>query len=172
MEDRITELKGAEVERDDGDAESNAHAAEHAAVQEAITEGLLQPHGTSPNTKQDGIFPLLCKNPNCLNNRIMGNHKLSKAIDIKDELEADRLLFSEHQLNLRHKDSKNDFKQMFQCEVAYQVVAGHNVHQRGQQSPGGRHRNGCFWQHHGIHLQGWKGPIWIRTMVLDPIWRL
>jgi hypothetical protein len=113
MEDIITELKGDEEERDNGDAESNTRAPEHAAVQEAITEGLMQPHGTPPNTKQNGIFRLLCKNPNSLNNRITGNHKLSKAIDIKDELEADGLLFSEHWLNLRHNDNKNDFKQMF-----------------------------------------------------------
>jgi hypothetical protein len=87
-------------------------------VQEAINKGLLQPHGTPPNTKQDRIFRLLCKNPNSLNNRITGNHKLSKATNIKDELEADRLIYSEHQLNLRHKNNKNDFKQMFQWEVA------------------------------------------------------
>jgi hypothetical protein len=88
----------------------------------------LQPHGTLPNTKQDGIFRILCKNPNGLNNWITGNHKLSKATDVKDELEADGLLFSEHWLNLRHKDKKNDFKQMFQWEVACQAVTGHNVH--------------------------------------------
>jgi hypothetical protein len=110
MKEIIAELKGAEEERDNGNAESNARAAEHAAVQEAITKGLLQPHGTPPNTKQGGIFRLLCKNPNDLNNWITGNHKLSKAIEIKDELEADGLLYSEHQLNLRHKDNKNDFK--------------------------------------------------------------
>ncbi len=36
-----------------------------------------------------------------------------------------------------------------------------------QQSPGRWHRNGRFWQQHGIHPQGWKGPVWIRTMVMD-----
>jgi hypothetical protein len=128
MEEIIAELKGAEEERDDGNAESNACAAEHAAVQEAITEGLLQPHGTPPSTKQDRIFRLLCENPNGINNRIAGNHKFSKAINIKDELEADGLLYSEHRLNLRHKDNKNDFKQMLQQEVACHAVAGHNVH--------------------------------------------
>ncbi len=57
-----------------------------------------------------------------------GNHKLSKAIDIKDELEADGLLYSEHRLNLGHKNSKNNFKQMFQWEVACKAIAVHNVH--------------------------------------------
>ncbi len=128
MEEIIAELKGREEGRDDSSAECNARMAEHVAVREAITEGLLQPHSNLPNTKQDGIFRLLCKNPNGFNNRITGNHKLSKAIDIKDELDADGLLYSKHWLNLRHKGNKNDFKQMFQREVACQAVAGHNVH--------------------------------------------
>jgi hypothetical protein len=128
MEEIIAKLKGTEEGRDNSSAERNARMAEHAAVREAITKGLLQPHGNPPNTKQDGIFRLLCKNPNGFNNRITGNHKLSKAIDIKDELDTDGLLYSKHWLNLRHKDNKNDFKQMFQWEVACQAVAGHNVH--------------------------------------------
>ncbi len=33
--------------------------------------------------------------------------------DIKDELDADGLLYSKHCLNLKHKDNKNNFKQMF-----------------------------------------------------------
>ncbi len=52
----IAELKIAEEEKSNGDIESNARAAEHAAVREAITKGLLQPHGSLPSTKQDGIF--------------------------------------------------------------------------------------------------------------------
>jgi hypothetical protein len=53
-----------------------------------------------------------------LNNQITGNRKLEKAIDIKDELDADGLLFCKHRLNLWQRDNKNDFKQMFQQEVA------------------------------------------------------
>jgi hypothetical protein len=83
-------------------------------VKEARDEGLLQPHGTPPNLKQNGIFRILCENPNGLNNQITGNQKLEKAIDIKDELDADGLLFCKHRLNLWHRDNKNNFKQMFQ----------------------------------------------------------
>ncbi len=96
-----------EENKGNGDAENNAHVAEHVAISEAITEGLLQPHGTPPNTKQDGIFRLLYENQKGLNNQITGHHKLSKAINIKDELEADGLLYSEHRINLQHKDNKN-----------------------------------------------------------------
>ena len=38
------------------------------------------------------------------------------------------MLYSKHCLNLKHKDNKNNFKQMFQREVACQAVASHNVH--------------------------------------------
>ncbi len=128
MEEIIAELKRAEEEKSNRDIESNARAAEHAAVREAITEGLLQPHGTPTNTTQDRIFQLLCKNPNGLNNQITGNHKLSKAINIEDELDADISLYSEHRINLWHKDNKNNFKQMFQQEVACKAITAHNVH--------------------------------------------
>jgi hypothetical protein len=76
----------AELKRVEEEVESNARTAEHAAIRGAITEGLLQPHDTPPNTKQEKIFQLLCKNPNGLNNQITENHKLSKAININDEL--------------------------------------------------------------------------------------
>ncbi len=61
-------------------------ASEHKAVKEAMDEGLLQLHGTPPNSKQDGIFRILCENPNGLSNQITGNQKLDKAIDIKMNL--------------------------------------------------------------------------------------
>jgi hypothetical protein len=117
---------------------ASAHASEHKAVKEAMEEGLLQPHGIPPNSKQDKIFRILCKNPNVLNNQITSNHKLRKAIDIKDKLDADGLLFCKHRLNLRHKDNKNDFKQMFQCKVACRAVVANNVHQNvGRVQEGG-----------------------------------
>jgi hypothetical protein len=60
MKEIIAELKeGMEERKDKGRSESNVRVAEHAAVQEAVMEGLLQPHGTLPNTKQDGIFRIL-----------------------------------------------------------------------------------------------------------------
>ncbi len=94
-----------------------------------MAEGLLQPHGIPPTQSGTGFFRLLCENPNGLNNQITGNQKLGKAIDIKDELDANRLLFCEHRLNLRHRDNKNNFKQMFQRKVACRAVAANNIHQ-------------------------------------------
>ena len=128
MEEIISELKRAEETTAFCNEEDSVRVTEHAAVREAITEGMLQPHGTPPNTKQDRIFSILCKNPNGFNNWIVGNCKLDKAIDLKDKLEADGLLYCKHRLNLKHRDDKNNFKQMFQREVACQAVAGHNVH--------------------------------------------
>ena len=101
-------------------------------------EGLLWPHGNPPSSKQHGIFRLLCENPNSLNNQITDNPKLAKAINLKDELDADCLLYCKHRLNLRHKDNRNDFKQMFQREVDCQAVAVNNVHQNiGRVQEGG-----------------------------------
>ncbi len=40
----------------------------------------------------------------------------------------DELLYSEHRLNLWHKDNTNNFKQMFQREVACKAISAHNVH--------------------------------------------
>jgi hypothetical protein len=37
-------------------------------------------------------------------------------------------MYCEHRLNLR-KDNKNDFKQMFQREIACTAVAAHNIHE-------------------------------------------
>jgi hypothetical protein len=129
MEEIIKKLQKEEGNKETDEGGASAHVSEQEAEKEAMEEGLLQPHGIPPDSKQDGIFRILCKNPNGLNNQITGNHKLGKAIDIKDELDADRLLFCEHRLNLRHRDNKNDFKQMFQCKVACRAVAANIVHQ-------------------------------------------
>ena len=86
------------------EVEDSARLAERTAVHDAISQrDLLQPQGLPPNTKQDGIFWLLCENPNGFNNRITGNQKLDKAIDLKDELEANGPLYCKHRLNLKHR---------------------------------------------------------------------
>ncbi len=69
------------------------------------------------------------KNANGLNNRISGNNKIAKALNIKEELDIDCLMYCKHRLNLRHKDNKNNFKQMFQKEIACIAVAAHNIHE-------------------------------------------
>jgi hypothetical protein len=54
-------------------------------VIEAVDEGLLQVYGIVQNSKQDGIFHLMCKNANEINNMISGNNKIAKALDIKED---------------------------------------------------------------------------------------
>jgi hypothetical protein len=129
MEEIIKKLQEEEGNKETDEGIASAHVSEQEAVKEAMEEGLLQPHGIPHNLKLDGIFRILCKNPNGLNNQITGNHKLRKATDIKDELDADGLLFCEHTLNLCHRDNKNNSKQMFQHEVTCRAVAANNVHQ-------------------------------------------
>jgi hypothetical protein len=120
-----------EGRHEDSESRNKEEAAdnEHKRVMEAVEEGLLQVHGTAPNTKQPGIFRLMGENCNGFNNRIGGNGKIAKALDIKEELDIDCLLYCEHRINFRHKDNKNDFKQMFQRELACTAVAAHNTHE-------------------------------------------
>jgi hypothetical protein len=54
-------------------------------VLEAVEKGLLQLHGTVPNTKQQEIFRIMGKNCNGFNNQIGGNEKIAKALDIKED---------------------------------------------------------------------------------------
>ncbi len=93
-----------------------------------MKEGLLQVHGTAPNTNQQGIFRILGENCNGFNNMIGGNNKIAKAMDIKEDLDIDCLLYYKQRLNFRHKDNKNNLKQMFQQELACKAVGAHNVH--------------------------------------------
>jgi hypothetical protein len=130
LEQIIKEMKeeGQHKESEGGNEEAAADN-EHKRVMEAVEEGLLQVHGTAPNTKQPGIFRLMGENCNGFSNRIGGNSKIAKALDIKEELDIDCLLYCEHRINFRHKDNKNDLKQMFQRELACTAIAAHNVHE-------------------------------------------
>ncbi len=68
------------------------------------------------------------KNCNGFNNRIRGNKKLAKALDIKEDLDIDCLLYCEYILDFSHRDNKNDLKHMFQQELACTAISSHNVH--------------------------------------------
>ena len=96
---------------------------------EAVKEGLLQIHGLAPNTKQHGIFRIMGENCNGLNNRIGGNGKIAKALDIKEELDVDCLLYCKHCLNFSQEENENNLKQMFQQELVCTAVAALNVHE-------------------------------------------
>jgi hypothetical protein len=77
-----------------GDGETAADI-ELKQVMEAVGEGLFQVHGIAPNTKQPGIFRLMGENCNGFNNRIGGNNKIAKALDIKEELDIGCLMYCE-----------------------------------------------------------------------------
>ncbi len=79
--------------------------------------------------KQQEIFRIMGENCNGLNNRISGNKKISKALDIKEDLDINCLMYCEHRLNFKHKENKNDLKQMFQQELACTAVSAHNIHE-------------------------------------------
>jgi hypothetical protein len=109
LEQIIEEMKveGQIKESERGDGETAADN-EHKRVMEAVGGGLLQVHGITPNTKQLGIFQLMGENCNGFNNRIGGNSKIAKALNIKEELDINCLMYCKHRINFRHKDNKND----------------------------------------------------------------
>ena len=119
MEEIIADIKVSDKSTDEK-VDNTARCTrdnENKRVMEAVEEGLLQVHGTAPNTKRQGIFRILGENCNGFNNRIGGNNKIAKSMDIKEDLDIDCLLYCKHRLNFRHKDNKNDLKQMFQQEL-------------------------------------------------------
>ncbi len=69
------------------------------------------------------------ENCNGFNNRFGGNCKIAKALNIKEELDINCLMYCKHRINSRHKENKNDLKQMFQGELACTAVTAHNVHE-------------------------------------------
>jgi hypothetical protein len=69
------------------------------------------------------------KNCNGFKNKIRGNEKIAKALDIKDNLGIDCLMYCKHQINFHHKDNKNNLKQMFQQELVCTAISAHNVHE-------------------------------------------
>jgi hypothetical protein len=97
----------------------------HQKVQDAVKEGLLLIHGSAPNTKQLGIFWIMGKNCNGFKNKIGGNEMIGKALDIKDDLDIDCLMYCKHQINFCHKDNKNNLKQMFQRELECTAIYKH-----------------------------------------------
>jgi hypothetical protein len=124
----IKEGSKTEVEGDSGSA-NEAEKDEHRRVRKAVEEGLFQIHGSAPNTKQQGIFRIMGENCNGLNNRISGNKKIAKALDIKEDLDINCLMYCKHCLNFKHKENKNDLKQMFQQELTCTAVSAHNIHE-------------------------------------------
>ena len=112
----IKEIKEGSTagERGESDSANQAVKDEHRQVSKAVEEGLLQTHGTAPNTKQQGVFCIMGENCDGLNNRIGGNKKIAKALDIKEDLNIDCLMYCKNCLNFKHKENKNNLKQMFQ----------------------------------------------------------
>ncbi len=129
LEEIINEVKEGKTNNSNNKGEGSPANDKHKRVAEAIKEGLLQTHGTPPNTKQDGIFRIMGENCSGLNNRIGGNGKIGKILTIKEDLDIDCIMLCEHRLNFRHKENKNDLKQMFQHKIACTAVSAHNVHE-------------------------------------------
>jgi hypothetical protein len=130
-EEIINEIKAGEEfkVREEGCNAETAAKDEQKLVLEAVKEGLLQVHGTAPNTKQQGIFQIMGENCNGLHNRVGGNAKIAKALDIKEDLDINCLMYCKHCINIRHKENKHILNQMFQHKLACMAVSAHNIHE-------------------------------------------
>jgi hypothetical protein len=96
---------------------------------QAMSDEVLQVHGVLPGHKEEGITQLLYKNANGIPNRLCGNKKLDKAKDLIDKLGADVVAYNKHRQNLRHKDNRNGWNQLFRGgEADIRSVVAHNVH--------------------------------------------
>ncbi len=75
LEEIINEIKAGKDFKDNMEDRNGAMVAkdEHDKALVAVEEGLLQVHGTASNTKQQGIFRIMGKNCNGLNNKIGGD---------------------------------------------------------------------------------------------------
>ena len=95
-----------------------------------VSEEVLQVHGVLPGRKEDGITRVLYENANGIYNRLGRNDKLDKAKDIINELGADVVAYNEHRQNLRHKDNRNGWNQLFRGgEADVCSIVAHNVHE-------------------------------------------
>jgi hypothetical protein len=95
-----------------------------------LDDEILKVHGVVPGAKAEGVTRLLYENPGGFNTRLSNNAKLDKSKELIDNLEADIVAFSEHRINLQHKDNQNGLLQMF-CggESEIRSIAAHNSHE-------------------------------------------
>jgi hypothetical protein len=78
-----------------------------------VSEEELEAHGVLPGCKEEGITWLLYKNVNGLSNRMCGNRKLDKCRDLFNKLGADIIAINKHRQNVKHKDNRNGWNQLF-----------------------------------------------------------
>ena len=123
----------------DDESSNTTEGEEWESLLRGVDEDLLHTHGTEPGEKDEGVTRVIYENLNGINNRISSNDKLDKAKEIINDLEADIVAYNEHRINLRHKENKNGFSQMFTGgEADIRSVAAHNVHENvGKVQEGG-----------------------------------
>jgi hypothetical protein len=98
LEEIIKEIKEGD-KLNAGDRNDRAKKAvmdEHKQVLKAVKEGLLQVHGMASNTKQQGIFRIMEKTAMDSITKIESNGKIAKALDIKEDLNINCLMYCEH----------------------------------------------------------------------------
>jgi exonuclease III len=101
---------------------------------QSINDAVLEIHGQRPMEKQDGVIRLVYENVNGIDSRFKDNWKVDKAKDLHDELAVDIAAYNEHKINMKHKQNKVGFNQLFWGgEAEVRSVVAHNVHEVGHQ---------------------------------------
>ena len=80
---------------------------------QSINDAVLEIHGQRPMEKQDGVIRLVYENVNGIDSRFKDNWKVDKAKDLHDELAVDIAAYNEHKINMKHKQNKVGFNQLF-----------------------------------------------------------
>jgi uncharacterized protein (UPF0332 family) len=107
-------------------------------VDDAIRSELLSIHGTPPTRKRDGITRIGGENVNGFKDCLIDNDKVEKTVAIHNDNETDIVLFTEHRLNLRHKDNRHGFRQLFKREAKLETIEANNIHENvGRVQEGG-----------------------------------
>jgi len=95
-----------------------------------VDDDLLKVHGQAPKPKKEGVVRLLYENVNGINNRMNGNEKRDRGLEMLDELEVDIAAFNEIRTNFAHRENVNGLAQLFNGgEAEVRVVNGFNTHE-------------------------------------------
>jgi len=111
---------------------------EEEMVRELILQWQKGAHGYIPETKEDDILRLGCKNANSLSLYNPKGSKMGKLINIHNNYQTDGACIVEHGINFRMSSDGNCPSDIFSGIRGSRVSAAHNVHEaHGRYQQGG-----------------------------------
>ena len=86
---------------------------EELVASQSINDAVMEIHWQRPMEKQDGVIRLVYKNANGIDSWFKDNWKVDKAKDLHDELAVDITAYNKHKINMKYKQNKVGFNQLF-----------------------------------------------------------